>query len=156
MSYTHYWTDNGKRKAELPIAAQHVIKQLVDEAYRREIIQRESGDPRPPIATATEVRFNGVRERAHQTFLFHTDGPNPCGRCRTARKPYDDVIMRVLLILACYRPGFEISSDGSFDHEWLEALDWFNCTVGRVYIKDQLCFEMPGDDRPQTISTLSF
>jgi hypothetical protein len=155
MGYTNYWTDSGTHQA-IPTPALRIIKTVLDHAYQAGIVQREYDDSRPPVVTAEEIRFNGIGELGHETFGFRTGAPDPFGFCKTARKPYDDVVMRVLLVLACYRPGFELSSDGAFDHEWIEALDWFNQKVGRVYIKDQICFEMPGLDEPQRISTLSF
>lgn len=160
MGYTHYWTDNGTNQA-VPTPALRIIKTVTDRAYRAGIVQRGCDDRRPPLGTAQEIRFNGVGELGHETFFFHTDSPDPFGFCKTACKPYDDVVMRVLLILACYRPGFELSSDGAFDHEWIEALDWFNQTVGRATIQDRICFEMPrpdgsGLDPRQKISSNSF
>jgi hypothetical protein len=132
------------------------MRKITAEAYRRGPIQREYADPRQPVATAEDVRFNGVGELGHETFGFRTGASDPFGFCKTARKPYDDVVMRVLLVLASYRPGFELSSDGDFGHEWIEALDWFNQKVGRAYVKDQIHFEMPGLDRPQSLSSLTF
>ena len=155
MSYAHYWSDNTWREP-ISATALRVIKKLSTEAFRAGIIQRGHDDPRPPMVTATELRFNGVGGRGHETFLFQTDGPDPFGFCKTARKPYDDLVMRILLVLGSHRPGFEITSDGAFDHEWIEALDWFNQTVGRAYIQDRIFFEMPGLDEPQTIYRLSF
>lgn len=155
MSYAHYWSDSSLDD-ELSAKAVEAILKITDEAHRQGLIQREHYDTRAPVVTATEVQFNGVGEKGQETFLFRAGAFDPFGYCKTARKPYDDVVMRVLLVLASHRRGFEVTSDGSFDHEWIEALEWFNQTVGLPYKKERICFEMPGLDQPETVYRLSF
>ena len=160
MGYTHYWTDNGRRQA-ISEAALLIINQLAQRAYQDGIIQRECDDDRPPLITAKLIRFNGVGEQGHETFYFDAQASDPWACCKTALKPYDDLVMRVLLVLAYHWPGMELRSDGAFDHEWIEALDWFNQNVGRAYIVDHLRFELPrsgqiGLGKPSKTSFISF
>ncbi len=151
MGYTHYWTNNGSHDP-LPQSALDNIKELLQPAYKAGIIQREYDDPRPPLITAKVIRFNGVGALGHEALWFRTTDTRPLGFCKTAHKPYDDLVMKVLLILAYYRPGLRLSSDGSFGQEWLEAIDWFNRTVGRVYIQHRLRFQRP---KPGPLPTAS-
>ncbi len=155
MGYTHYWTDDGASDT-LPAEAVTLIKQITDRAYQQGLIQREHDDPRPPLATAQAVRFNGVGEEGHETFQFATANRGAYGFCKTARKPYDDVVMRVLLILGYYRDGLVIRSDGAFDQEWAEALTWFNREVGHAFIDRRLAFYRPSAPRAQDPGDLSF
>ena len=143
MGYTHYWDGSGLR-APLAPEAMAQIRKVTDEAYRLGLIQREYDDPRPPLVTAQVVRFNGVGELGHDTFGFCTTDTYPFGACKTALKPYDAIVMRVLLILAYYCPGLKISSDGAFDNEWQPALDWFEEQgIGGVCVDQRLKFYRP-------------
>ena len=125
MGYTHYWTDGGESDV-LPAEAVTLIRKITAEAYRRGLIQREDDDSRPPIVTEQEIHFNGVGEEGHEAFHFQPAAADSFGFCKTARKPYDAVVMRVLLVLGTYRPGLDIRSDGAFGDEWQPAMDWFN------------------------------
>jgi len=118
MGYTHYWTDNGRRQA-ISEAALLIINQLAQQAYQDGIIQREYDDTRPPMIAPTLIRFNGIGEQGHETFHFNAQATDPWSCCKTARKPYDDLVMQVLLVLAYHRPGIDLRSDGAFDHEWI-------------------------------------
>lgn len=144
MGYTHYWTDRGQGH-EIPPEAVTLIRKITEEAHRQGLIQREHDDPRPPIVTAREVRFNGVGEEGHETFCFMPGEQSFCF-CKTARKPYDAIVMRVLLVLGYHRPGLEIRSDGAFHDEWQPALDWFDDQhMGAVYIVEHLSFYRPAE-----------
>jgi len=141
--------------------ALNIIIKLAMDAYRDGIVQRDHDDPRPPRAvghrptarrngravssvTSTLIRLNGVGEQGHETFRFDTEERDRFGCfCKTVMKPYDEVVMRLLLVLAYYRPGMEVRSDGYFAQEWTRALIWFNETVGCAYARDRLVFERP-------------
>ena len=137
MGYTHYWTDYSGDH-DLPLEAVTHIKQVTDHAFGKGLIQREYDDPRHPLVTAREIRFNGVRERGHETFCYSTKQRGAFRYCKTLRKPYDAVVMRVLLILGYYREGLEIGSDGEFGGEWAGAIAWFNREIGWAYVKTHL------------------
>jgi len=129
--------------ASAPAEAVHHIHTITAHAYRAGIIQREHDGPRPPLVTAQQVRFNGVGDGGHQTFRFCTAPEATFACCKTARKPYDAVVMRVLLVLGYYRERLVIRSDGTFREEWAEALAWFNREVGRAFIDERLGFWRP-------------
>ena len=151
MGYTHYWGDESH--APLPPSALDTIKGVLQPAYQAGIIQREVDDPRPPLITATEIRFNGVGDLGHETFCFDSRDALPSDACKTARKPYDELVMKVLLILAYYRPGFELNSDGFFAQEWLEAIEWFNEVVDRAYVEQRIHFPRPPTSQAQASSS---
>jgi hypothetical protein len=142
MGYTHFWTDGDAAEA-LPDPAVDLLQRLAAAAHAAGLIQRDHDDPRPPRVTARTVRFNGVGDAGHEAFHFDTRTVGGYGACKTARKPYDAVVMRVLLVLGHYRPGLEVRSDGAFEVEWAEALAWFNREVGLAYIERRLGFAHP-------------
>jgi hypothetical protein len=145
MGYTHYWSYNGREKT-IPVEAVSHIRALAETAYRAGLIQRDYDDPSKPTINRHEVRFNGVREGIHETFYFAPDDRLSFHFCKTARKPYDEIVMKVLLILGHYLDGLEISSDGEFEVEWAEAIRWFNAHVGTAYISRKLAFHHPMPD----------
>jgi hypothetical protein len=143
MGYTHYWESYAKR---IPAEAVIIIRQILDKAYAAGVIQYEHDDPKPPVVTVTEVRFNGVGEGGHETFYFDVNDDyrasngRPFAFCKTARKPYDDVVMRVLIVLRYYiRDEIQVSSDGQFSDEWQKARDEMASEYGLVtYVSEDL------------------
>lgn len=120
MGYTHYWeiqSDSGAIQ-EYPL---HVIRQIVNRAYAAGLIQRDCDDPQPPIVTSTAIQFNGVGSLGHETFLFSVDETG-FQFCKTSAKPYDTVVMQVLIALNHgLGDKFRLSSDGDFEEEWQAA-----------------------------------
>ena len=146
MGYTHYWY----RPKEIPrgawIAWTKDVKRLVshflmhsDQTYR--IAYECDNNPwKKPKVTMHQVRFNGYPEAlGHETFIvdrvFHDwmrAGPKPDGTlfafCKTARKPYDDLVVACLVALKHHFPEVKVSSDGD-DAEWRNGA-WEPCTGG--------------------------
>lgn len=118
MGYTHYfktpkWNardENGWDKA-LPI-----VKKIIKK-YKG-ILQYELDDKRKPVANKRMIRFNGIGEDGHETFLVKNSKDQngfsniSFGFCKTARKPYDIAVCEVCLVLQAFCPHFELSSDG--------------------------------------------
>jgi len=137
MGYTHYWyLKQGIKK--LSDRCLSDLKKVAEE--HKEIIQFESDDKDKPLIKNKEIRFNGIGEEGHETFLFSLkkggkfiqedeDGfVFEC--CKTARKPYDLVVCKMLLILkAELQDKIKLSSDGfsncvcSFDGDWSNAIE---------------------------------
>lgn len=135
MGYTHYWnTKNCRDKASkdglykaLPIVAD-IVKRY------RNILQYETDDSNPPVVDQDVIRFNGIDEDGHETFLFNILS-SESDFCKTARKPYDLPVCEILLVLKAYIPNLKIDSDGfseymdrqkdsiSFDGKWNEAIE---------------------------------
>ncbi|KAE8344839.1 hypothetical protein BDV24DRAFT_126483 [Aspergillus arachidicola] len=48
--------------------------------------------------------------------------------CKTGRRPYDLVVSTILLRAYVLAPSsFELSSDGNWDNDWVEARDLYHC-----------------------------
>lgn len=121
MGYTHYW----RRPKRIPFAKWDAFIRDAKKIVETNIIPLvfEYDEPeRGPEVGPNRVRFNGVGEDGHETFLLDWD-ENDFAYCKTANKPYD-LIVCALLIAASYHFGklIEISSDG-------EAADWETAVV---------------------------
>ncbi|MGI8961523.1 MAG: hypothetical protein ACR2IV_17535 [Bryobacteraceae bacterium] len=125
MGYTHYWENTADA---IPYEALVIIREIIEDAYKAGLIQYEEDDAKPPVVTEKLIRFNGVGANAHETFSFNvqddyrTSDGKPFAFCKTAEKPYDAVVMKVLIVLKRYlRDGLRVTSDGSFAEEWEDA-----------------------------------
>jgi len=98
MGYTHYFTLKSKENVNLT-NVQKDVQKVLDE--HKNIIQFDDNNSKP-LNDFTQgdlcIRFNGIGDDGHETFYFDTSNTN-FAFCKTARKPYDIVVCKVLLIL---------------------------------------------------------
>lgn len=108
MGYTHYWRGTATASSELVGQLQHLLESTDvplaggygDAATRPEI-------------DAEHIRFNGVEDDSHETFMIEF-GLETHDFCKTARKPYDDVVVAALILITEASGGtFSWSSDGN-------------------------------------------
>ena len=122
MGYTHYW----KIKKELPKEQWEAFKDetcaLLDDPSVSDIIGDAMGNAGFPRITDTEVTFNGVGKKAHETFSIdrcagHREYCKPIFNfCKTAYKPYDRYVVRVLLLAEKhFGDSISVSSDGNWE-----------------------------------------
>jgi hypothetical protein len=75
----------------------------------------------PPEITDKHIVFNGTGDDGHETFIL-CFGQQEWSFCKTARKPYDVLVVTVLMFCECYAPGaWDIGSDGNND-DWAEGM----------------------------------
>jgi len=139
MGYTHYWY----RPAEIPKPAWNGwagdVRRLIgrfnaSSGHTHRVAQEFNNDPwRSPTVTATQVRFNGFgKEFGHETFhverVFedvYKQGPKPDGTffacCKTAQKPYDELVVACLVALKHHFPEVKVSTDGEME-DWRAGL----------------------------------
>ena len=138
MGYTHYWyrpkeldakrfelwrRDVFKLSARLPERSASAGGYYADKPVRVEITD-----------TADLVEFNGApyEELGHELFFMpRVLGPDDARQqdenglyfqfCKTARKPYDLLVVAALVALHAYFPEITIASDGDGD-EWADGL----------------------------------
>lgn len=125
MGYTHYFTTSGASltKDQADGIVQNINKVL---KQHKRIVQREYNDPEPPQVTTTlnlsgklsiGIWLNGKGDYGHETFGINT-GAQESSFCKTARKPYDIVVCKILLILKYYLgDNIEVGSDGFSTHQ---------------------------------------
>ena len=69
------------------------------------------------------VVVNGIREGKHETlFISRTD--TNWAFCKTAQKPYDEVVTAILILSKYLFPSMYISSDGNWS-EWRKGRELF-------------------------------
>jgi hypothetical protein len=132
MGYTSYW----RRKKKLPARrfaqaaedCRRVVEHLVRERGFLLTDDSEEGGIPPPLFCKDEVRFNGVGEEGHETFIVlreyvPQDWQKPerglyFDFCKTARKPYDLAVCACLIAFARhFGESFPVGSDGDDDEE---------------------------------------
>jgi len=94
--------------------------------------------PKPPQVDNDVIRFNGWKEKGHETFMVtrelgghKTESGELFDFCKTARKPYDMAVMLVLLSMRRHAPdSVRISSDGDWDDEWVPAREAYKNLFG--------------------------
>ena len=104
MGYTNYW-----RRTEKPITQEFVdgVKKIIAESNKKGISIRGWDGTGNPEVTLERVSFNGNRDirTNHETCYFDNDFSDDVfrdsegeifGFCKTARKPYDYTVKRVL------------------------------------------------------------
>ena len=64
-----------------------------------------------PTITSEAIRFNGIGEDSHETGCVRK-GYADFEYCKTARKPYDKVVVAFYKLIRKYLPTTELSSDG--------------------------------------------
>tara|TARA_R110002012_G_scaffold139316_2_gene296582 strand:- start:540 stop:1100 length:561 start_codon:yes stop_codon:yes gene_type:complete len=151
MGYTHYWTQardfTDVEWLELTRLTKLITADGVDvlayhpnrKDYTEEVLL--NGDPDTFTINNEEIRFNGIGEDGHETFLITKKKPakpdyeeqevydkrGAFDFCKTARKPYDKYVVAVLC--AIYNmfghynmtPMSSIMSDGKSD-DWKEGM----------------------------------
>ena len=111
MGYTHYYETKSWSDADAQ-GFMDALPHVQDILKRYEnIVRFESDSDDAVVADEKSIRFNGILEDGHETFMFsnHQDGFN---FCKTAYKPYDIVVCEVLLVLNAKMPSLKVSSDG--------------------------------------------
>jgi len=132
MGYTHYWEfkvhDRG-HQSKVEAQYQKAVsdcKKIVARYQRR----WEKGDwNRLSGVTAHApqymgVQLNGTGDLAHETFWLrdHYRTNDPFNFCKTAQKPYDEVVTACLIVLKHRLPNHvDVSSDGE-EMDWLPGL----------------------------------
>jgi hypothetical protein len=117
MGYTHYWRKPKGLSEDKWAKYLKDVKKLLKGS--RGVIQFESDENRCP-AINHYVRFNGIEEDGHETFVLCRD-ESDFDFCKTACKPYDKYVT-ACLILAKLHFGDEISISSDGDREdWNEG-----------------------------------
>jgi hypothetical protein len=120
MGYTHYFPHKKTGKK-----AWDKIVENCEKAYRAcsVPVQYESDIPEEPFFTQVYIRFNGVGDDGHETFMLHKYGSDGFTFCKTDRKPYDILVVACLAIYHHFSPKtVDLGSDG-YRHEWEDGVE---------------------------------
>ncbi len=124
MGYTHYWrqTTNKALPKTKWNAFQKDIKTVLDNLPENGVNDYTREEPLSiDVKTNSDnvFHFNAVEEEfQHECFYFERKHEDDFNFCKTARKPYDYMVIASLLLVEKHFPKkFEISSDGDVQ-EW--------------------------------------
>ena len=133
MGYTHSWTRATTFPGEAWVMAAAECRRVIGHLMATGLkLQFESDDLAPPEFGKNLIRFNGVGEEGHETFLVERHYKplawekerykrGPWGTfCKTARKPYDVAVCACLIVLnRHFGKRFTVGSDGDdFEEGW--------------------------------------
>jgi hypothetical protein len=127
MGYTHYFTVKEAIHEENWNAFVADVTAII---YNSEAgIAGWDGTGSPELGDI--IRFNGVREMSHETFYL-SNGKDGFNFCKTAFKPYDEVVTAVLIRAKYYfGEALSVGSDGYWS-EWQAGRDLYERTFGEV------------------------
>jgi len=128
MGYTHYWKRSKDLDKTMFIEAKNDCQKICDVLKNQYDIQiqKEYDDSNPPIFNDDIIRFNGIEDDGHETFLITSNGNDHFQFCKTAEKPYDLAVQCCLLIFHYYfKSDFTFSSDGG-EEDWANAVKVVN------------------------------
>ena len=136
MGYTNYWYRTDK-----PITQEFVdgVKRIIKESEKKGISIRGGDGTGEPEVTLEKISFNGNAEFGldYESCYMNNGGGKGTQRfdegifsfCKTARKPYDYTVKRVLRLAKKYGIISEWSDDGKCkvqtDEEYLSELSPF-------------------------------
>lgn len=130
MGYTHSW-NNSRALTDSEWDAITTMARRVLRVAQEDLgiaLSLEYDVNRIPVVSETEIRFNGYEEEGHETFVI-TREPEEFAFCKTARKPYDPVVVAILQGVRVYADSFRWLSDGS--HEDLaDGVSLYNTATG--------------------------
>jgi hypothetical protein len=111
MGYTQYWKHTGFTDEQWKKLLGFTMKTIQNTDIS---IVNGAGDS-DTVAKLTErvITFNGENDDAHETFHL-TKSSQDFEFCKTARKPYDEVVVAVMREAMTLNPNFHPSSDGGW------------------------------------------
>ena len=130
MGYTHYFTQvettEGDDRSYLKFAIDAMLITLTAEKRGLNLDWH---------INENEVSINGIGEDSHETFIFTREANLNFNFCKTARKPYDDVVTACLIALGrAYGEKVDIGSDGDWDGEWVAGRALYQMAVQETAI----------------------
>ncbi len=106
MGYTHYWTNSSTKPSE-------EVKQKFLSFLAAIMQSSQVAQLNPEYITADRVALNGVTEELeHESFIADFSGNGKWDFCKTAKKPYDVVVVASLIALEKLDIIMEWTSDG--------------------------------------------
>ncbi len=120
MGYTHYFTQQRHATPDEWAKIVDLFGKIVEASDVPLLRDYDEPDTRPDV-TSNHIWFNGVDEDGHETMVLRREHEG-FAFCKTARKPYDEIVGALLAVAAHVASGvWEIGSDGD-EEEWQAAL----------------------------------
>jgi hypothetical protein len=151
MGYTHYFT--GLRT---DATFSKCIQDIIDVAQEHGIRVRDGWGDGEAIVTNTRVALNGDTDNGldHETFSI-SDGSDGFNFCKTARKPYDSVVVAILILaIVNEQPGWEeIQSDGTWG-DWVDAHGGYDTPIGGVALYEETFGPLSDTDKAKVMAQI--
>lgn len=110
MGYTHYIRNRPAFTAAQWAAFVKDVRALLKKA--KVPLANGAGDEGTiPEISETHIAFNGVGEDSHETAFVNREATD-FDFCKTAYKPYDEVVVEFYKLIRKHLPGTELTSDG--------------------------------------------
>lgn len=124
MGYTHYWD----QKKDFTKSQWSAILGDANGLLTQPLFQI----PLEDVTFSTEqIRFNGVEDDGHETFVVTRKKGDEFNFCKTARKPYDLFVGLILARINHHAKGvLAISSDGDWD-DWADIRRAYKSLYGQ-------------------------
>jgi hypothetical protein len=133
MGYTHYWKNKKGFETEEWEKLQSFAEKLFE--LSGTLIQKEYDDSSTPEITESEIVFNGIGDNGHETCWLKKGNSN-FEFCKTACKPYDEVVVALLMAASEICEGFSWSSDGD-DSDHVQGLTLYNKVLESGVLDDK-------------------
>ena len=126
MGYTHNWTKQGDYYEEKPFKAFLEDVKLIVKSVEIPLGDRFGDEGTSPEFLEFGFSLNGIGDDSHETFSINIDDSD-FEFCKTAQKPYDDVVTTILLTAKFHLgDAIKVSSDGGWVVDWIKGCQIFN------------------------------
>ena len=132
MGYTHYFQLHTEPTEQAFTKFSNGARQLAESSGVKLITEFNS----------ESVVVNGIGENSHETLFISRTNLN-WEFCKTARKPYDEVVSSILILAKYLFPDMYLSSDGNWS-EWREGRELFT----KVFHLEPACETIFDDVKP--------
>jgi len=130
MGYTHYFTTKNVLDADKFKAYSDDIRKVVNACHIPVAFEYDNTD-KPPQLTSEIVRFNGLNDAGHETFLLNRTTVG-FEFCKTAYKPYDIFVVAALAVAKdIFGDDIDIGSNGT-PKEWSAGVQLAGLALGRT------------------------
>jgi len=127
MGYTHYWKVQEVEQNKWDTFVDDLKQVLSVGSYP---ITYEDDIDLPPQIDENGVRFNGMGNDGHETFVIVNEDCS-FDFCKTARKPYDLPVCIALTLAKNHGILSYLATDGEFgEGNWLEAENVISSVLG--------------------------
>jgi len=115
MGYTHYWKNTAVATAGQWQAFKADFAKVVRKARAKGIAVAGWNGSGAPVISDEKVSFNGRGDDGSYETCRIAPGIEEFSFCKTARRPYDDVVVAALTLARHHLPGFMWTSDGDVE-----------------------------------------
>ncbi len=112
-----------------------------------------------PVFTKCDIMFNGVGDDSHETAVVYKQA-SEFEFCKTARKPYDSVVVEFYKLIRKHAPSTILSSDGGdevFGGQKIVVNDMYTYYSGEFDVKvgdTVIVSNFKGSDRQATVTAI--